>query len=244
MPRAKKEIIIAAFAGAACSAAALSMIGASPTSAAIEPDRTSYAIGYDLGVATLDRLQMDGVSFDRASLMQGFDDAMNGAEPVYPAEELDAALSVLQREVATRIAEARMEADPVFRALIEQNRKASSEFIAAFAAKENSVKLPSGVVYEAVSSGDGPSPEADDTVRVSFRARLRDGTLIGDERELVVRLDGMIDGAQEAIMSMHVGDRRIVAIPPELAFGIGGREPDIGPNEAIIADVELLGIEP
>lgn len=209
-----------------------------------DADRTSYAIGFDLGAATIERLGLDGVEYDRDVLLQGFEDAVRGVEPEFGDSQMSAALAVLHRDVANRLAEQQMAENPVFRALAEQNAAASASFLKAFAQNEGARQLPGGIVYLVEAAGEGPSPQAGDAVTLSFIARLQDGTLIGDERSAVVEIDGMIEGARVALTSMRVGDRWIVALPPELAFGLGGRGNEIGPNEAVLAEVELLGIEP
>ena len=99
------------------------------------------------------------------------------------------------------------------------------------------------MLAEERAGGKSRQPTPDDTVVISFQARLIDGTLIGDEVELTARIDGMIEAARIALPQMNVGNRWILAIPPEAAFGVGGRLPDIGPNQAILADVTLLEIK-
>lgn len=206
-------------------------------------DQTSYAIGHDLGVSTLDRLRLDGVEYDRASLVRGVLDAMESRDAAFPPEDMAASLAVLQREVAMRLANERIDNDPVFRALAEDNLRRSTEFLERFAEGDTTKRLRGGVMYRALSESDTRSPRPTDTVVVSFRARLIDGTLIGDEFELTARVDGMVEGAQIALEAMSIGDRWIVAIPPEKAFGVGGRLPDVGPNQAVLADVTLVEIK-
>jgi FKBP-type peptidyl-prolyl cis-trans isomerase FklB len=43
---------------------------------------------------------------------------------------------------------------------------------------------------------------------------------------------------------MHVGDRWKVVIPARLAYGEDGELPRIGPNEALVFEIELLDIKP
>ncbi len=243
MPRVTRSNALAFSLGAVAVLGASALLGAGQAETREKPDLRSYAIGHDLGTSTIDRLQLDGVTHDRDALLQGFRDALEGRESVYQPAELAASLAVLQREVSTRLATQRLEEDPVFRALAEDNLRKSTAFMEKFAADEGSKPLAGGVYVKARSEGAGRSPKPEDTIRVSFQARLIDGTLIGDEFEMTARLDGMIQGAQTVLSKMKIGDRWIVAIPPEQAFGIGGRLPDIGPNQAILADVTLVGIE-
>jgi FKBP-type peptidyl-prolyl cis-trans isomerase FklB len=57
-------------------------------------------------------------------------------------------------------------------------------------------------------------------------------------------VDKVIRGWQFVIPRMHVGDRWKVVIPPALAYGEQGALPRIGPNQALVFDIELLDIKP
>jgi FKBP-type peptidyl-prolyl cis-trans isomerase len=203
------------------------------------PDRTSYAIGHDLGVATLDRLAYDRVNCNKSDMLRGFADAINEAQPVFTETEMQAALAVLERKVAHTIATDRIATDPVFKALALDNLAKSEAFITKFIARDDTESLTGDINYRIIESGEGDSPRATDTVTVDFQARLIDGTLIGAETGYSARVDGMLSGVQILMQSMKPGDRWIAVIPPQQAFGLGGRFPDIGPNQAIITEVTL-----
>lgn len=205
-------------------------------------DRTSYAIGHDLAVATLDRLRIDEVEVDRAALARGFMDVIENRPAAFDDAEMTGALMVLERRVNELHARRRLDTDPVFKAYADENLRKSREFVERFKADARAVSLPGGTAYRVRETGDGATPGPADTVRVVFEARLIDGTLIGDSEEHRLRVDSMVPGAQELIRKMRVGDRWIVVIPPEQAFGVGGRPPEVGPNQAIIAEVHLAGI--
>lgn len=207
-----------------------------------DADRTSYAIGYDLAVATLDRLRIDQVEFDRDMLARGFMDVIENKPAAFTDQEMTGALMVLERRVNELHARRRFDSDPVFKAYAEENGRKGREFIERFKADPRSVSLPGGTAYRVRESGDGATPKLADTVRVVFEARLIDGTLIGDSQEHQLPLESMVEGAQELIQKMRVGDRWIVVLPPERAFGLGGRPPEVGPNQAIVAEVYLAGI--
>jgi peptidylprolyl isomerase len=52
----------------------------------------------------------------------------------------------------------------------------------------------------------------------------------------------VIDGWDRGIVGMKVGGRRMLTIPPELAYGAQGFPPAIGPNETLVFVVDLLEI--
>ncbi|MCX7429401.1 MAG: FKBP-type peptidyl-prolyl cis-trans isomerase, partial [Planctomycetia bacterium] len=54
---------------------------------------------------------------------------------------------------------------------------------------------------------------------------------------------GLIKGWVEGLGLMKVGGKRFFVIPPELAYGAGGRSPTIPGNSVLVFQIELLGIE-
>lgn len=206
------------------------------------PGEAAYSVGYDLGVDVAARLAADGVDADLDRLVQGFSDAVRGAESEIDPERMRRILERLHAEVAGRLAAERMERDPVFRALAESNAKHGAEVRERFGARERVTTLPSGVMYEALRTGDGASAENAETVVVTYETMHADGTPIAGERAAEIRIASLLDGAQALVRQMRVGDRWFILVPPDRAYGLGGREPDIGPNETIIIDIELLGV--
>lgn len=55
-------------------------------------------------------------------------------------------------------------------------------------------------------------------------------------------LSGVIPGWQQGIPGMKVGGRRLLVIPPALAYGVAGGGP-VGPNETLIFVVDLLAVK-
>ena len=94
--------------------------------------------------------------------------------------------------------------------------------------------------------GAGPRPRDACMVRVDYDGFLADGQKMDstrDKREpLAFRLGrrGVVRGFQEAIMSMRVGERALVAVPPHAAYRERGVPNKVPPHTALVFDVELL----
>lgn len=203
-------------------------------------DKVSYSVGYDLGVETAKGLKADGVAVDPELVAKGLADGLRGQATTLTAEQVDATLTALHKALAERRVRARLETDPVFRALAEDNARKSKQFHDNFAKKEGVVSLPSGCQYLPVTKGAG-QPVADaPQVVVNFRALTINGVEYGRGEGVQVAVATMNAGAQELIKLMREGDKWQVAIPPERAFGVIGKEPNIGPSESLIAEVEVV----
>lgn len=128
----------------------------------------------------------------------------------------------------------------------EENLKRSKDFLAENANKEGITTLESGLQYEVLKEGNGPKPEATDQVKVTYHGTLLDGTVFdssverGDTAQF--RVNGVIKGWQEALQLMPVGAKWKLYIPSDLAYGERGTGSDIGPNETLTFEVELIDI--
>ncbi|VAW03765.1 FKBP-type peptidyl-prolyl cis-trans isomerase FkpA precursor [hydrothermal vent metagenome] len=118
-------------------------------------------------------------------------------------------------------------------------------------AKEDGVKTtPSGLQYQVLAEGknDGLSPKKTDTVRVHYRGTLLNGTEFDSSyasgKPIEFPLNRVIGGWTEGVQLMSEGDKFRFFIPPELAYGEAGTPGGpIGPNEALIFEVELIAVK-
>jgi FKBP-type peptidyl-prolyl cis-trans isomerase FklB len=111
------------------------------------------------------------------------------------------------------------------------------------------VQLPSGIQYAVIKKGSGTvTPTVTSTVTLNYRGMLTDGTEFDSSwahgAPVNYPVSQMIPGWKDVIPRMHVGDHWKVVIPPQLAYGEHGALPRIGPNEALVFEIELLGIKP
>lgn len=202
-----------------------------------DAQKRHYALGMDIGNSLKQQLPVD-VQIDYVAA--GLRDALAG-EARLSEEEFRTVmqgfvseLEVAQQEKAAAEAEA--------------NRLAGEKFLSENKNKEDVEVTGSGLQYQVLEAADGPSPEAGDRVKVHYEGRLLDGTVFDSSRErgepVTFPVEGVIPGWTEALLLMREGSRYRLFIPPELAYGERGAGADIGPNQTLVFDVELLAINP
>jgi FKBP-type peptidyl-prolyl cis-trans isomerase FkpA len=118
----------------------------------------------------------------------------------------------------------------------------------ALAEKEKgAVKTDSGLVYRVLVEGKGPSPTADDTVRVHYRGTLTNGKEFDSSykrgQPTEFPLKRVIKCWTEGVQKLKVGGKAKLTCPANLAYGdreVGGGL--IPANSVLVFEVELLGI--
>jgi peptidylprolyl isomerase len=112
----------------------------------------------------------------------------------------------------------------------------------------DAVTTPSGLKYVDEVVGEGARPEKGKRVKVHYTGRLTDGKKFdssvdrGQPFEFTIGVGQVIRGWDEGVMSMKVGGKRQLIIPPGLGYGAQGAGGVIPPNAELIFDVELLGV--
>ena len=118
------------------------------------------------------------------------------------------------------------------------------------AAPPGAITTASGLQYVDQVTGNGPVPQAGQTVAVHYTGYLANGTKFdssvdrGTPFEFVLGQHAVIAGWDEGLATMHVGGKRRLIIPPDLAYGAqGAGNGAIPPNATLTFDVELLSIK-
>ena len=199
-------------------------------------DKLSYALGMSMG----HNFKGSGIKSINA------DDFAAGVAAVYdgtkPAMTYDEAQRIVQ-DYFTNL-EAEMQAKNAQAA--EENLRIGNAFLEENAKRDGIKVTASGLQYEVLKEGKGHSPKAEDRVEVHYTGKLIDGTVFDSSVERGVPatfgVTQVIPGWVEALQLMKEGDQWRVYIPANLAYGPNGAGGVIGPNMALIFDVELLRV--
>ncbi|SER51470.1 FKBP-type peptidyl-prolyl cis-trans isomerase FklB [Vreelandella subterranea] len=220
------------------STALVSLLLVAPLAAAA-PETQEERLAYSLGVTLGESIQADVEDLDIDAFTDGIRDVFEGNDLALDEAQMSEALMAFQEQsMAAREAEAAQAS--------EANREAGAAYLAENAERDEVIVTDSGLQYEVLESGDGESPGPEDTVEVNYEGMLLDGTVFDSSFErgesVSFQVNQVIQGWQEALQAMRVGDSWILYIPADLAYGESGQGP-IGPNEMLTFRVELLDVE-
>ncbi len=108
---------------------------------------------------------------------------------------------------------------------------------------------PTELVTEDLVVGDGAEAAPGDVLSVQYvGVRWSDGGEFdaswerGQPLEFELGAGRVIAGWEQGVEGMRVGGRRVITIPPELAYGDRGAGGVIGPDETLVFVVDLVGI--
>ena len=150
----------------------------------------------------------------------------------------------------------------------ENNKKSSLEWLAEVEKQEGIKKTESGILYKIEKEGNAKvkATKDEDVVKVLYTGRTKDGQIFDSNRwsnlpafrqEMIKKqdpkmegkdtpiefpLNGVIKGWTEGMKLIGKGGKITLWIPAELAYGERGAGRDIGPNEALCFDVELIDV--
>ena len=149
-----------------------------------------------------------------------------------------------------------------------KNRKESEEWLAKIEKQKGVKKTESGLLYKIENAGDENVKAINDgdVVKVLYTGRTKDGKVFDSnrwadmptERQEMIKayqpdqaevdnpiefpLNRVIKGWTEGMKLVGKGGKIALWIPSDLAYGERGAGQDIGPNEALFFEVELLEV--
>lgn len=198
-------------------------------------DAASYGLGFDIG-SNIASQGLTAELITQADFLTGFMDAVAGKEPSVEMKEIQTAMQALAQKLEAKAAEA-----------AKTNLAKSNKFLEDNKKREGVQTTSSGLQYEVIKTGTGAVPTAKNTVSVHYEGKLISGKVfdssIKRNEPATFGVTQVIPGWTEALQRMKVGDKWRLFIPPNLGYGERGAGGDIGPNEALIFEVELLEVK-
>ena len=110
-------------------------------------------------------------------------------------------------------------------------------------------KTESGLRYKMIQKGEGKRAEAGKTVSVHYEGSLENGKVFDSSYprkkpiEFKLGIGQVIEGWDEGIALLQVGDKARFVIPSDLGYGPAGAGGVIPPNATLIFDVELMDVK-
>jgi FKBP-type peptidyl-prolyl cis-trans isomerase FkpA len=114
--------------------------------------------------------------------------------------------------------------------------------------KGGMIMTATGLQYQVLIKGNGPEAKAGDNVSVHYTGWLMDGKKFDSSVDRNQPFDfslgagQVIQGWDQGVSGMQVGEKRVLIIPPELGYGARGAGGVIPPNATLKFEVELLKI--
>jgi FKBP-type peptidyl-prolyl cis-trans isomerase FkpA len=201
--------------------------GATPST---EDEKALYAVGLMLGK----NVSVFNLSAHEAEIVKaGFTDAVLKRKPLVDLEKYGPKVNALAQSRQT--------------AGVSVEKEKAKAALDAAAREPGAVKTPSGLVIRIVTPGTGETPKPEDRVKVHYEGKLLDGTEFDSSRKrgepATFPLNGVIKCWTEGVGRMKVGEKAVLTCPSDIAYGDGGRPPQIPGGATLVFNVELLGIE-
>jgi FKBP-type peptidyl-prolyl cis-trans isomerase len=198
----------------------------------IELNDTIKQVSYGLGTLVASQLKSQGGdSLNIDAMVEGLKDVMKGKEPRLKQEE---AIAVVQAYMQKAVEEKAAKTKVANAKFLEENKKVAGV-----------QTTKSGLQYKVINTGKGKTPAATDKVTVHYTGMLIDGTTFDSSvgREpITFEVGGVIAGWTEALQLMHEGDKWMIYLPYDIAYGERGAGDQIPPYATLIFEVELIKV--
>jgi FKBP-type peptidyl-prolyl cis-trans isomerase len=196
-----------------------------------DEEKLSYILGIQVGQG----LKQEGIKLEMDAFTTGVEDIMAENKPKIDQATAQKLVEQYQAKKQAELAE-----------MGAKKQKEANHFLAKNAKEKGVVVTASGLQYKIIEAGEGKSPTSEDKVVAHYTGKLLDGTVFDSSHDrgepATFPVSGVIKGWQEALPLMKEGGKWQLVIPANLAYGERGAGAKIGPNEALMFDIELVSI--
>lgn len=193
-----------------------------------ETDKINYSIGYQIGGDFLKQ----GWKIKPEIMMSGILDATNHTEARITADEMNAVLIGMKKQLV---------ADQQTTA-----RQADALFLAENAKKEGVVVLQSGVQYKIIKEGSGKKPTLQDNVNIRYKVARPGGKDIATgyptTEPKIYPMKKALPGLREVLQLMKEGSIWQIVLPPGPAMGM--KSEAIEKAGVLVYEMELVSVGP
>jgi FKBP-type peptidyl-prolyl cis-trans isomerase FklB len=201
-------------------------------------EQISYIIGRDLAR----NFAQQGLDLDVDVLAASMKEGLSGQPSRLTQDQMREAMEQLQAQMGGP----EEDDDTTNSADMSNNKQAGEDFLAENKNKAGVHTLPSGLQYEVLTEGRGPKPGPTSNVTTHYHGTLLNGTVFDSSYQrgqpASFGVNQVIAGWTEALQLMPEGSKWRLYIPSDMAYGKRGAGRDIGPDSALIFDVELLKV--
>ncbi len=198
-------------------------------------DSVAYTIGMNFGA----NLKKDSVMIDIDVFAAGLRDALYGDSTLLTEKEATDVMRDFQMIMQAKQQESMLTQSA-------ENKAKGDRFLQENKNKPGVKTTESGLQYIVIKEGTGKQPTSEETVKAHYHGTLLDGTVFDSSVEkgepVDFLLNRVIPGWTEGVQLMKEGAKYKFFIPGELAYGQRGAPPQIGANETLIFEIELLEI--
>jgi FKBP-type peptidyl-prolyl cis-trans isomerase FklB len=189
--------------------------------------------GYGMGVLFANNIKgQGGDSLDVEAMIAAIKDVYGGKTPKMDQQQCTSTVQQYMQAAAEKKSAAAKEKGKVF---LEDNKKNPGVVVTA-----------SGLQYKVVTQGAGKMPTTSSRVTVHYTGKLIDGSVfdssVNGGKPAEFGVTQVIRGWTEALQLMKEGDKWILYIPYDLAYGERGAGAGIPPYSTLIFEVELIKV--
>jgi len=192
------------------------------------PEEVNYGrLSEALGHLIVRQLNQAGFPFNLDQVIQGIRDEKEGKPSPMSEEEYEQIVCTLQEQHFLQTA--------------ELNLNEANTFLEENALKEGIQAIDPKLQFQVAQEGEGEAVGPESTPLIHYKGKLIDGTVFATSETvgepIALPIKQSIPGFAKGLVGMKEGEKRVLYIHPELAYGLSGHLP---PNSLLIFEVEIV----